>query len=624
MSSQIHDALTAGLVRLLGASPGVGSVRVMHTHISTVILAGEYAYKLKKPLRLPFLDFSTLALRRHFCDEELRLNRRTAPQLYLDVLPITGSLDEPIIGGGGEAIEWVLRMRRFSTRRVFKSLASAGRLLPAHIDDLAKHMAAFHLGLPAIPSEDLPDKDTWQWASESLDEIAAHEGLRADGLHNDVAELRSQLRLRFQSLAGRHAQRREQGRLRECHGDLHLGNIVVWQGQVIAFDALEFDFALRCIDPINDLAFTFMDLHVAQLPALAWRLVNAYVEQTGDFDGLCLLRAYAAYRATVRAKVALLGADGLEGFHRYWPWSRQFAAAPATPRLTLVSGLSGSGKSTVACQLAAETGAVHLRSDVERKRLHGVGFFQRPTSDTSLYTGKATRDTYGRLGELSARLLADGLSVVVDAAFLRHDEREAMRELAAQTHAAFALIECVAPMAEMAARIVARASRNDDVSDATPDVLARQQQFVQPFPPDWAGWRHVLVNDGDLNELHEKIASLVKDFVQERRLPPTFPPVAVCETIMKHDTSKPSESSKSPSVAADSFRKETSVEERDKVKDSVADKNRRSMMGAPVDPHSPTTKDILPPGVKREDVKDPGRATPGAGPVDNRSGQRKP
>ena len=518
-----HAQLVAGLVRhLAAASPGVVP-EVVQTHISTVILAGEAAYKLKKPVRLPFLDFSTLAQRHFFCEEELRINRRTAPQLYLDVLPVTGTLEAPVIGGQGAPVEWLLHMRRFDGAGEFKALATAGRLQAVQIDALAAHLAAFHLGLPPVDPVQAPDvtpvaevrdvlqaprKDAWHWAAASLDEIAADPLRPASCTPEAVAAVRAALGDQFTRLVPLIALRRAAGFERECHGDLHLGNLVDWQGTVLAFDAIEFDASLRCIDIVNDVAFTFMDLLAADLPALAWRFINAWAEATGDYEGLVLLRAFAAGRALVRAKVALLSGGHSAGFARYWALAERLVQPLPAPRLVLTMGLSGSGKSTVAQFLAEALGAVRVRSDVERKRLHGLAPTARPLPGSGLYARDATVRTYARLATLAEVLLAAGLPVVLDAAFLLQDEREALRQLALRLGVPFALVRCVAPDAVMRARIVARTQAGADPSDATPDVLDLQQRVQHPVPGDWAPVTHDVVNDGTLKALEDQVRAL--------------------------------------------------------------------------------------------------------------------
>lgn len=520
-----HARLVAGLVRQLAAASGGVAPQVVQTHISTVILAGESAYKLKKPVRLPFLDFSTLAQRRFFCEEELRINRRTAPQLYLDVLPVTGTVEVPVIVGAGAPVEWLLHMRRFDGAGEFKALAQAGRLQAAQVDALAVHLAAFHGGLPPVDNvttpviPDVPEtpqaprKDAWYWAAASLDEIAADPHRPATLTPAAVADVRATLGGQFARLAPVIAQRRADGFVRECHGDLHLGNLVDWQGQVLAFDAIEFDATLRCIDIVNDVAFTFMDLLAADRPALAWRFINAWAEHTGDYEGLVLLRAFAAGRALVRAKVALL--TGGEGFARYWALALRLVQPPPAPRLVLTMGLSGSGKSTAAQFLAEALGAVRVRSDVERKRLHGLAPTARPGPGTDLYARAATVRTYARLAALAEGLLAAGLPVVLDAAFLRQDEREALQQRARHLDAPFALVRCVAPDAVLCARLLARAQAGADPSDATPEVLALQQRVQQAVPQDWAPWTHTLVNDGALDGLEQQVRALAAVWTQQ-------------------------------------------------------------------------------------------------------------
>jgi aminoglycoside phosphotransferase family enzyme/predicted kinase len=512
-----HDTLTTHLGELL-AHPAVGGgpveVQVVQTHISTVLLAGDFAYKLKRPVRLPFLDFSTLERRQHFLQEELRLNQRTAPELYLDLLPVTGRPDAPRLGGSGPVIDWTLRMRRFGPGGGLHALAEAGALLSGHIDALADHLAAFHLSLP--PSAAVPGSSPQRWASDSLDEITASPQRPASFTPADIAHLRAQLLPRLAAPRPSEAQRQQAGWVRECHGDLHLGNLVEWQGRVLAFDALEFDPALRHIDVVADLAFPFMDLLAHGLPGLAWRLVNRHVEQTGDFEGLCQLPTLAAYRALVRAKVALLSPDGAAGFQRYWPLAQRLLQH-TRPQLVLVCGLSGSGKSTLALMLAQALGAVRLRSDVERKRLFGLLPTARPDPTLGLYTQEATQRTYARLGELAHTLLSGGLSVVVDAASLRQHERAALRAIALACNASFVLVSCEAPAERLQARIMARQATNQDASDADLSVLALQQRVVEPLPADWAVFSHRVDNSGDLDALAAQVSALASALVQNMR-----------------------------------------------------------------------------------------------------------
>lgn len=482
--------------------------RRIDTHVSTVWLAGDFAYKIKKPVRLSFLDFSTLERRRHFLQEELRLNRRTASGLYLDLLPVTGTEQEPRLGGAGEPVEWVLRMRRFPDGALLSELAARGELLPVHVDWLAAHVADFHRSLPALPAQALPAKDVVAWTRESLDEAGSSASRPPSVTLERVRALRERLLARLDSQSGWRSRRAQGGFLRECHGDLHLANLVLWQGGVVAFDAIEFEPALRCIDLVNDVAFAFMDLLAWGLPDLAWRLVNGYVERTGDFDGLSGLRSFASYRALVRAKVALLSGQP-QGFLRYWQLAESLAADPPPPRLLLVMGLSGAGKSTLAAIAAEQLGAVRLRSDVERKRLHGLAPTDRGGQALQLYGQQATRRTYARLGELAEGLLAAGHSVVVDAALLRQAEREALRELALRSGRPFLLLECVATPARMEQRLAERAAADSDASDAGVEVLRRQRGSAEPVPATWAAQHRVLVNDGSLADLRTALSGLL-------------------------------------------------------------------------------------------------------------------
>lgn len=519
----MHDSIVRGLVAAWQESGQ--PVEVVQTHISTVLLVGDLAYKLKKPVKLPFLDFSSLAQREKYCREEYRLNARLAAPLYLGVLPVLGPPESPKLGSAGqrvagtpgEVLDWVVCMHRFPAGALLADQARQGRLAAADVDALAVLLASFHTNLPSVPPSVLQEKDVSEWAAESLDELQAHPARPAGLTPDRMDRVRDALLSGFRKLEGWRRQRGCDGWVREGHGDLHLGNVVLWEDAVVAFDAIEFDPGLRRIDVINDAAFAFMDLLAHDLPALAWRFINHYVEQTGDYDGLRGLKTYAAYRAVVRAKVCLLGGDASGMAERYWQAAEQLLAPVEQTRLVLTMGLSGSGKTTVAQMLleglaVQHEGCIRVRSDVERKRLVGLKAGARPGREQirQLYALKTTMQTYMRLRNLAEALLRAGLSVVLDAAFLRQDEREAMLHVAQRWAMDFAIVECLAPQACLYERLQQRGVLGADASDATPAVMLRQMGFVEQVPITWSAVHWTVLNDGSLANLQQVVAALLR------------------------------------------------------------------------------------------------------------------
>ncbi|HET9405549.1 MAG TPA: AAA family ATPase, partial [Burkholderiales bacterium] len=360
----------------------VAKVRLIETHISWVMLTGPFAYKIKKPVNLGFADFSTLALRRHYCEEELRLNHRFAPDLYLDVVPIRGDPRAPRIGGDGPLLDYAVRMREFSQDALAARALAAGTFGARELDTLAARVAEFHAAAPAAQ------------AGGGLGHPASVLGSARQNFEQmlplarsarDNRALRALQRWTDCEYAARQqafASRQSGGFVRECHGDLHLGNIVMLDGRPVPFDCIEFNDELRWIDVMNETAFLAMDLEDRGRDDLAWRFLNRYLEATGDYEGIGVLRFYLAYRALVRAKVHLMRsrqprvgraekARLARAFHGYLRLAGRYAA-PARGALVIAHGLSGSGKSTATQPLIEGLGAIRLRSDLERKRLHGL------------------------------------------------------------------------------------------------------------------------------------------------------------------------------------------------------------------------------------------------------------
>lgn len=490
-----HAALLRALATVLGAE------RVIDTHISSVMLAGDRAYKLKKPVTFGFLDFGSVERRAHFCREELRLNRRTAPGLYLGVMPVTGSIEAPQLDGTGEPIDWLLAMRRFDPEQALDRLAERGQLTEATVDALATAIAALHADAARAPAAGMLGSApvVRRWAEDNLDELRACSHAAADRARIDA--LAGWSRGECTRLQPRFDQRLRDGLVRECHGDLHLANAVMVDGAPLLFDALEFNEELRWIDVVSDIAFAFMDLLDRGVPALAWRLLGGWVEASGDWDGLALLRWYAVYRALVRAKVALLRVQQPQaprlqrlraqvGFAHYLALAESLVRPPV-PMLVVMTGLSGSGKSRVALQLAMRIGALRVRSDVERKRLAGVPFETGGAApNLALYSAQMTQQTYARLADIAGHLLDAGLSAVIDAASLRTDERRRLARVAQSRNCAVHVVACEAPLRVLQRRIAARAQAGGDASDATLAVLAQQP-----------GWREARSSDEPVHRI---------------------------------------------------------------------------------------------------------------------------
>jgi aminoglycoside phosphotransferase family enzyme/predicted kinase len=471
----------------------VTRVEVLETHISWVLLAGDYAYKLKKPVNLGFLDFGSLERRRFYCEEELRLNRRTAPQLYLEVVPITGSESAPQLGGRGDAIEYAVKMRRFAQQALLSRMAQDGALGEAHIDALARGVASFHARI-ARADATLPFGSAAQVlapAQQNFDQIEALIGAGADvpeleRLRRWTQEEHARLRASFDA-------RKAGGFVRECHGDLHLGNIALLEGVPTPFDGIEFNQALRWIDVMSEVSFLVMDLFDRKLPRLAWRFLNGYLEASGDYAGLSLLRFYLVYRALVRAKVACIRdhQPGLDAqahgraereYLEYLRLAQSLAARP--PRaLVVMHGLAGSGKTTVAQELLEAYGAVRLRSDVERKRLQGLDAQARSGSalGAGIYSAELTAQTYARLAALSEAVIDAGYPVIVDATFLAEAQRSAFAAVARKAGVPFAIAACEAPEAVLRERVAARERAASDASEAGLAVLSHQLESRQPL-----------------------------------------------------------------------------------------------------------------------------------------------
>lgn len=472
------DALRAGIALQTGQP-----VRLIETHISWILLTPTLAYKLKKPVRLPFLDFSTLAARRHFCAEELRLNRRLAASLYRGVVDVCEGPAGPSLDGPGRVVDVALFMLRFPDGALWSEQLAQGLLAPRHIDALAHRIVAFHAAAAAAPAGSgfgltaVHERIT----RRLIEAVDAHPmRLAAAGVEAEWPALRDWLSRQPLLLAPLWRARRAASRVRECHGDLHLANVLQLGEDSTAFDALEFDDELRWIDVLDDVAFLAMDLIAHDQPAFAFRWINACLEAAGDHAGLPALRYFMVRRALVRVQVrAIAEVQGVVAQHG--PGADDYLrlavslARGGGARLAITHGLPGSGKSFVAQVLSEAVGALCARSDVERKRLFGLAPLQSSQGRVpgGIYGEGTTERTYQKLLEIAQLGLEAGWPVLIDAAFLRRPERARFAALAAALGVPFTIIDCRAPKAVLLERVARRQAAGGDASEADAAVLER-------------------------------------------------------------------------------------------------------------------------------------------------------
>lgn len=465
----------------------VSELRLVETHISWVILTGSLAYKIKKPVKLDFIDTSTLARRQHYCEEELRLNRRLAPEIYLRVVPIARRGGQACIDGAGPAIEYAVCMKQFPPDRQLSALLERGDVSVQEMLELGATLARFHLETPELPraQAEQATQNIHELVFDNLAQLLAY--TEPHGKNVELRHLWEWTRAAIDAHQATFEIRAAGNCIRDCHGDLHARNIVRFERRLVPFDCIDFDPQLRRIDVMNDIAFLVMDLHSCQREDLAAALLTRYLEITGDYEGVRLIPFYAVYRALVRAKVDAitvaqsphLADEYSERMQRRVRTALELTQRPK-PMLLLMHGLSGSGKSWLSEQLVAPLRALRIRSDVERKRLLGASP-QTAGFQEGHYAPQMNRRVYARLVDCAESCLQAGFNVIVDAAFLDAADRDLLTRLADRMDVNCAFISCHADTATLLGRVDARARAGNDESEADRSVLEAQLRDFEPL-----------------------------------------------------------------------------------------------------------------------------------------------
>ena len=466
--------------------PVADNIELVQTHVSYVLLTGDYAYKLKKSVNFGFLDYSTLEKRKHFLDAEISLNSAIAPELYLEVIPITQEGEKFILNGSGKPVAYTLKMRQFPQENLFINLFDAGKLSIEKMEELGKIVAEFHKN--AVTNEYISSFGKVEKIRQAFDENYAQtqgyigraqtqEQLTATQAYTDnfFAEREDLFNSRINN-----------NKIKECHGDLHLKNICLWQDKIQLFDRIEFNEPFRFVDVIYDVAFAMMDLEAKGKQDFANAFLNTYLEETGDWEGLPLLPLYLSRQAYVRAKVTSFLLDdpaipetvkqeasqtATNYYKQAWEYTQRKSG-----KLILMSGLSGSGKTTVAKTIARNTGAIHIRSDAVRKHIAGIAL--EATGSDTIYTPQMNQKTYDRLLELGVMLVQEGFTVILDAKYDRIDYRHKVIDAIKLHNISLQIIHCTAPLEVLRDRLN---QRSGDISDATADLLTTQQAKAEAF-----------------------------------------------------------------------------------------------------------------------------------------------
>ncbi len=497
-------------------------VEMFQTHISPVFLAGDEVYKLKKPVRFSFLDYSTLAQRHHYCQEEVRLNHRLAPTVYLGVVPVLRigndyRVREAVNMHDAIVVDYLVRMRRLPPERTLGALLAAGRVGKEGIHALASRLVHFHRtaattdaaihGAPQV---------VWQAAADNFTETTAFVGHTiSEKQYRSIQEFSQRFFTEHQDLFAR---RILHDRIREGHGDLRCEHVYFLDQGIEMIDCIESSPRLRTCDVASELAFLAMDMELQGAPALAAELIHAYATQAQDVELLQLLPFYQCYRAYVRGKVESLKSREPEipateqerarqQARRAFRLASRYARGTPAPALLVVCGRVGTGKSTIAQSLGAHTGFTVLNSDVVRKRLAGLLPTARAGEEYSsgLYSEDATRRTYAALRTQAEEELRSGRGVIIDATCKQRDDRNSFLALGQQLNVPVLFIECRAPLAEVERRLRERERREDAVSDATWEIARQQEADFPPFDDLPEAQHRVVDTTGDLDEALEPI-----------------------------------------------------------------------------------------------------------------------
>ncbi len=505
-TAQQQSRLIEALLKSRPYSHPVSSIDVIETHISWVVLTGQFAYKIKKAVDFGFLDFSTLKRRRHYCEEELRLNRQWAPSLYLSVVPIGGSYDHPFVDGDGEPIEYAVKMTQFSQSAQLDKQLAAGLL---HFDDLiqlAETVAAYHANARVIGYADARES-VRKVTVPMLENFAPVEQAIDMDLLTRVQEwTAAQLR----ELKPVLVERRMKGFVRECHGDLHLTNLVRLPEGIVAFDCVEFSADLRNIDVLSDVAFLVMDLVAGARQDLGYAFLNRYLEMTGDYNGMRVFGLYFVYHCMILAKVAALRStersEVEERRHDIEQVKHNLAVAvrwidAARPGLIAMHGYSGSGKTWLSSRLMTLLPGIRVRSDIERKRLFDLDETASSQSEPGegIYADRTSTLVYEKLIETAEELLDAGFNVIVDASFLRKDDRQILARMARRNGVATVFVDTKAGRSVLEQRLRQRETEGRDASEADTEILNFQLDVADPLAADELERTVCVVTDGTVD-----------------------------------------------------------------------------------------------------------------------------
>lgn len=495
--------------------PDVTSVQLIQTHISIVALTGTYAYKVKKPVNFGFLDFSTLDKRKYYCEEELRLNKRLCPEMYLEILPITKKENTLQINGEGTIVEYIVKMKEFPQEAIMTTMLQKNLVSEETIDHLCTLLVDFYQ--TQTPSENVTKYGTLPAVKQNIDENfeQTRPMINITIPTQTFSFIKDAVNQFFEQKKEVFDQRIREGRIFECHGDLHSGNIAITNKTIHVFDCIEFNDRFRFCDVASDIGFLAMDLDYQNYPYLSSYLIQQYVQKSKDHGIYSVLNFYKSYRAFVRGKVHGFQLNDphieperkqplQETAKKYFQLSEYYTnlflldVQTYKPIVFIVCGLSGTGKSTIAQKIAVDYHADTINTDVVRKELAGIDKYEQhhDSFNTGLYNPKKVDTTYEHVLQRASRSVKEGHNVVIDATFQKKKYREMARHIARTNHATFVLVHCVCPESVVKKRLDDRVKKKS-ISDGRWDIYLLQKTTFEPL---------------DLNEQHLTIDTSAESY----------------------------------------------------------------------------------------------------------------